>query len=230
VTSLAVYELTNNVAGVDHDGRLQREQLGQTTVIVRYRTAQVPVRLAFLPARPDFAWTNPSPSNSIDELIFARLQQLRMNPSDLCDDATFVRRAYLDALGILPSADEARQFASDPATDKRARLIDALLERPEFAEHWALKWSDVLRNEEKVLDATGVDKFHAWIQDWFAKGRSLDHFARALVTGEGSTYENPAANFYRANRDPLTRGETAARLFLGVRLQCARCHNHPYDR
>ena len=230
VTRLAVYELTDTIAVVDPGGRVTREQFGQTTIIVRYLTAQQPVRLAFVPARPDFAWRDPQPTNYIDEHIFARLKQLQINPADVCDDATFVRRAYLDALGVLPTAGEARSFVVDSAADKRARLIDELLERPEFAEHWALKWSDVLRNEEKVLDPTGVDKFHAWIKDWIAEGRPLDHFARALVVGQGSTYENPAANFYRANRDPLTRGETAARLFLGYRLQCARCHNHPYDR
>jgi hypothetical protein len=108
-------------------------------------------------------------------------------------------------------------------------LIDSLQTRPEFAEHWALKWADVLRNEEKVLDAKGVDVFFGWIRDWIAAGLPMDQFARELVTGTGSTYNNPPANYYRANRDPFTRGETTARLFLGVRLQCARCHNHPYD-
>ena len=230
VTKVAVYELTNGVVSASHDGLTTREQLGQTTVIVRYLTAQQPVRLAFLPARPNFVWQALEPANYVDDHIFSRLKELQINPSRVCDDATFVRRAYLDALGIMPTADEAQALVADPSPDKRVRLIDALLARPEFAEHWALKFSDVLRNEEKVLDPTGVDKFYVWIRDWIAEGRSLDHFARALVTGEGSTYENPAANFYRANRDPLTRGETAARLFLGVRLQCARCHNHPYDR
>src|SRR5688572_18470435 len=127
VTRLTVYELTDAVAAVDRGGRVRREQFGQTTVIVRYLTAQTPVRLAFLPARPDFVWTNPQPANYIDEHVFARLKQLRINPADVCDDATFVRRAYLDALGILPTADEARSFVSDPSADKRARLIDKLL-------------------------------------------------------------------------------------------------------
>jgi hypothetical protein len=230
VTALAVYELTDGVVSVDGGGRVERQQFGQTTVLVRYLSAQLPVRLAFLRRRPDFTWSAPTPANYIDEQIFARLAQLQLRPSVLCDDATFVRRAYLDAIGVLPTADEARQFVADVRPDKRARLIDALLKRPEFAEHWALKWSDLLRNEEKVLDAKGVDLFYGWIRDWIAAGRPMDRFARALVTGQGSTYENPPANFYRANRDPLTRGETAARLFLAVRLMCARCHNHPYDR
>ena len=230
VTRLAVYELTNAVASASASGLVQREQTGQTTIIVRFLTAQQPVRLAFLPARTNFVFAAPPPANYIDEHIFARLKELQINPSSVCDDATFVRRAFLDAMGILPTGEEALAFVADSSADKRSRLIDDLLRRPEFAQHWALKFSDVLRNEEKVLDPTGVDKFYEWIRDWISQRRSLDHFARALVTGEGSTYENPAANFYRANRDPLTRGETAARLFLGYRLQCARCHNHPYDR
>jgi hypothetical protein len=229
VTPLACYEPTSRSVTVEHDGGVRRDAFGQTTVIVRYLTQQLSVPLAFLPARPDFAWQAPSPINYIDELTFAQLRTLRMNPSSVCDDATFLRRAYLDAIGLLPTADEARRFATDQSPDKRARVIDDLLARGEFAEHWALKWADVLRSEEKVLDAKGVDLFFGWIRDWIAEGRPMDQFARELVTGQGSTYNNPPANFYRANRDPLTRGETAARLFLGVRLQCARCHNHPYD-
>jgi hypothetical protein len=230
VTNLACYEPTNRNVAVDHDGLVAREKLGQATVLVRYLHKQLPVRLAFLPARPSFVWRAPEPVNYIDELVFEQLRSLRMNPSAVSDDATFLRRAYLDCLGLLPTADESRAFCFDTSPDKRTRLIDALIARAEFAEHWALKWSDVLRNEEKVLDAKGVEAFFNWIRDWIAADKPMDEFARELVTGHGSTYDNPPANFYRANRDPLTRGETAARLFLGVRLQCARCHNHPYDQ
>jgi hypothetical protein len=230
VTSLACYEPTNRSVTVDHDGLVRREKLGQTTIIVRFLTQQLPARLAFLPARADFAWSGPAPLNYIDKLVFAQLRSLTTNPSEVCDDTAFLRRAHLDAIGLLPTADEARRFSADPSPDKRQRLIDDLLSRPEFSEYWALKWSDLLRNEEKVLDATGVDAFHTWIRDWIAAAKPMDRFVRELVAARGSTYENPPTNFYRANRDPLTRGETAARLFLGVRLQCARCHNHPYDR
>ena len=230
VTSLACYELTNRLASVDHDGRVHRDELGETTVIVRFLNQQRPVRLAFLPARPGFVWSEPPAANYIDELVDAKLRTLHMNPSSLSDDRTFVRRAFLDAIGLLPTADEARRFIADPSPEKRTRLIDDLLARPEFAEHWALKWADLLRNEEKVLDAKGVDVFYTWIRESIAAGKPLNQFVRELVAARGSTYQNPPANFYRANRDPLTRGETAARLFLGVRLQCARCHNHPYDR
>src|SRR5262245_20652986 len=110
VTELAVYELTDGIVRVDPIGHVSREQFGQTTIIVRYLTAQMPVRLAFLPAKPDFVWTSPQPANYIDEHVFARLKQLQINPAEVCDDATFVRRAYLDALGVLPTAEEARSF------------------------------------------------------------------------------------------------------------------------
>ncbi len=169
-------------------------------------------------------------NNDVDRHVFAKLQRLRIDPSPLCDDSVFVRRAYLDAIGRMPTAEEAKQFVRDDRPDKRKRLIDQLLARGEFADFWALKWADVLRTEEKVLDTKGVEVFHAWIRDSIAAARPLDQFVRDLVTGTGSTFEHPPANYYRANRDPSTRGETTARLFLGTRLQCAKCHNHPFDR
>lgn len=230
VTSLAVYELTTNHVSAGHDGEIQRLQAGETTVIVRYLDLQVPVRLAFLDERPDFVWQQPEMNGSIDEHVFSRLQVLRMNPSTTAEDAVFIRRAYLDSIGLLPTREEALAFLADTAPDKRERLMDRLLVRPEFAEHWTLKWSDLLRNEEKVLDPKGVDLFYGWIRESIATGKPLDQFVREMVAAEGSTYANPPANFWRANRDPFTRSETAARLFLGVRLQCAKCHNHPFDR
>jgi hypothetical protein len=230
VTSVAVYEAASSNVLIDHDGLVQRQAMGETTVLVRYLHEQVPVRIAFIPARPDFAWTGPEPANYIDRHVFDKLSSMRMNPSELASDAVFLRRAFLDALGILPTAEEARAFVADPRPDKRARLIDAILERPEFADWWALKWSDLLRNEEKVLDEKGVQTFHHWIRRSIADRKPLDQFVRELITARGSTYSNPPANFYRANRDPVTRAEAAAQLFLGVRLQCAKCHNHPFDR
>jgi hypothetical protein len=187
------------------------------------------VRLAFVANRPGFKWSNPRSQNVIDENVFAKLKGLRINPSDLCTDTEFVRRAYLDLLGILPTADEARAFAKDHRRDKRARLIDELLERPEFADFWALKWADLLRNEEKVLDTKGVQAFQRWIRQSVADNKPVDQFVREILTARGSTYENPAANYFRALRDPVTRAESTAQLFLGTRLQCARCHNHPFD-
>ena len=230
VTTLAVYEPANRLAAVTHGGLAQSESAGETTVLVRYLEKQVPVRLSFVPQRPGFVWQDPPQHNYIDRHVDAKLRTLRIHPSPVCSDTAFLRRAYLDTLGLLPTADEARTFLADTGPNKRIRLVDALLQRPEFAEHWALKWSDLLRNEEKQLDRKGVQNFHAWIRRSLAEGKPLDQFVRELVAARGSTYTDPPANYYRANRDPISRAEATAQLFLGIRLQCAKCHNHPFDR
>lgn len=230
VTKLAVYEPTNSFIEVNHDGLLTARTVGEAALLVRYLNQQVALRLAVIAPRPDFVFTAPAEVNFVDRHVFAKLRSLRMNPSPLTSDAVFLRRAYLDAIGVLPTAGEARRFLEDASTDKRRRLIDELLDRPEFADWWALKWSDLLKNEEKVLDAKGVQNFHHWIRQSIVESKPLDRFVRELIVARGSTYTNPAANFYRANRDAVTRSEAAAQLFLGVRLQCAKCHNHPFDR
>ena len=230
VTRLTCYEPSQPIVSISVDGLVKRERFGEVTVAARYLNQQVPVRLAFIPSRPDFAWKVPTPANFIDEKVFTKLRSLRMNPSDVCDDTTFLRRASLDLLGVMPTADEARAFARDTRPDKRSRLIDSYLDRPEFADFWAMKWADLFRVEEKTLDRKGVAAFHAWIRDSVATNKPLDQFVRELVAARGSTYDQPPTNFYRAMRDPITRAETVAQVFLGVRLQCAKCHNHPFDR
>ena len=222
VTSLAVYEQSVELAKISPDGLAQRLRSGEVTIIVRYLQAQQPVRLAFVPARPGYQWKPAQANNYIDEQIYAKLRTLRINPSETCDDGVFLRRAYLDLLGILPTADEARAFVADRAADKHSRLIDGLLERPEYADFWALKWSDLLRNEERTIDRKGVQGFHRWIRQGIAENKPLDRFVHELLAARGSTYANPPTNYYRANRDPVTRGEATAQVFLGVRLACFR--------
>ena len=230
VSSVAVYEVSQPFATVSHDGLVQGHSAGETTVIVRYLQLQVPVRFAFVPRRTGFVWSAPVPVNFVDELVFAKLQKLKINPSPVCDDATFIRRLSLDLLGLPPTSDEARRFVKESSPTKRAALIDSMLERPEFSEWWALKWADLLRIEEKTLDRKGVENFHSWLQDAFATNKPLDQIVREIVAGRGSTYEVPPANFYRALRTPFERSEAVGQLFLGVRLQCSKCHNHPFDR
>ncbi len=204
VTGLAVFETSNPDVEVGGDGVVRVEKAAQTTVVVRYLDQQVSVPLAFVPARPDFVWSNPPTVNYIDRHVFARLKQLRMNPSALAADEVFVRRAYLDALGVLPTAAETRAFLADKRPDRRARLIDALLERPEFADLWALRWSDLLRNEEKQLDRRGVKLFHQWIRQSVATNKPLNEFARELIASRGSTY---------TRRPATTTGPCATRRF-----------------
>jgi hypothetical protein len=230
VTTLAVYETSNGLSKVSKEGVAERAGFGETTILARYLHLQQPVRIAFVPSRPGFAWAEPSAVNYIDGHILAKLRRLRTNPSELCSDAVFLRRAYLDLLGLLPSADEARAFLADSSASKRAQLIAQLLERPEFADFWALKWADVLRNEAHSLDAKGVQNFYHWIRQSIAESKPLDQFVRELLTTRGSTYASAAANYFRPNRDPATRAKAAAQVFLGIRLQCAECHNHPFDR
>ena len=227
---MSCFEPSNLLAKVDGAGLAVRLGYGESAVLVRYLNRQAVVQLAFVPARPGFAWKNVPESNYIDHHVFAKLRTLRMQPSELSGDSEFLRRAYLDALGILPTPSETNRFLAEQRSDKRARLIDSLLERNEFADFWALKWSDVLRNEEKVLDARGVRMFHAWIRRAIIDNKPLNEFARELVAGRGSTYIHPAANYYRALREPYARAEATAQVFLGIRLQCAKCHNHPFDR
>ncbi|MEI8020680.1 MAG: DUF1549 domain-containing protein [Schlesneria sp.] len=230
VTSLAVYEVSQPIADVSHDGLVTGHSPGEVTVIVRYLQHQVAVRLAFVPQRQNFIWSAPEPANFVDDFVFSKLRKINANPSPVCDDATFIRRVTLDLLGLPPTADEARRFVSDPSNGKRSVLINSLLERPEFADWWAMKWSDLLRVEEKTLDRKGVENFHGWLRDAFATNKPLDRLVREVVGGRGSTYEVPPANFYRALRTPFERSEAIGQLFLGVRLQCSKCHNHPFDR
>ncbi|WP_373651159.1 DUF1549 domain-containing protein [Schlesneria sp. DSM 10557] len=230
VSSLAVYELSQPIADVSREGLVTGHAAGEVTVIVRYLDLQSIVRIAFLPDRPDFVWTGPDPANFIDVQVFDKLKQLKISPSPVCDDATFIRRVTLDLLGIPPTAQEAQRFVDNTTENKRAVLIDSLLERPEFSDWWALKWSDLLRIEEKTLDRKGVENFYSWLRESFATHKPLDQLVREIVAAQGSTYEVPPANFYRALRTPFERSEAVGQLFLGVRLQCSKCHNHPFDQ
>jgi hypothetical protein len=230
VTSWAVYEPSSESVQVTPTGLVRAQKPGETTVVVRFLNQRVPCRLAFVPERPGFHWQPVPVNNYVDKLVFARLKALQVQPSELADDAAFLRRAYLDVCGILPTPAETRAFLADRDPAKRAKLVDRLLERPEYADWWALKWADLLRNEEKAVDPKGVRLFAAWLRLAVAEDRPLDRFVRQLLTGRGSTYEHPEANYYRTNLDPRRAAETTAQLFLGVRLSCAKCHNHPFDR
>ena len=230
VTSQAVFEPSSQVVTVTENGLATAERVTEATIAVRFLDIQKPARLAFVAPRRGFEWNPPPVTGDMDRIVFDRLHALQIHPSELCDDATFLRRAYLDLTGCIPTADESRVFIADTDPGKRRRLVDELLERPEFAEFWALKWSDLLRNEERTLDRKGVANLHGWIRNALADNVPLDEFARKLLTARGSTYANPAANYYRALRTADARSEAAAQVFLGLRLQCAKCHNHPFDR
>jgi len=230
VNRWAIFEPSTLDVRVDNDGLVTWLRPGECTVNVRYLGRQAAARLALVPERPGFVWKQPPAGNFIDTALQKKWRTLRLLPSDRCSDSTFVRRAYLDLTGAIPPAAEARRFVADPRPDKRARLIDSLLQRPEFADFWALKWADLLRVEEIVLDRKGVAIFHEWIRQSIAENRPLDQFVREILTATGSTYKVAPANYYRALRAPDLRAEAVAQVFLGTRLNCAKCHNHPFER
>src|SRR5579884_531500 len=231
VTRLTVFSCGDPaVADVTNTGLVSFKQPGEVAILCRYLMELQTARLTYLEPRDGFAWTNPPENNYIDKFVFAKLKMLSIPPSDLCTDAEFVRRAYLDVCGILPTPKEVRDFLGDKCPDKRAKLIDALLERPEYADFWTLKWSDVFRSSRKAIQVKGVHVFQRWLHDRIVDNTGFDALVREMLTASGSTFANPPANYYRVARDPQNLAETTAQLFFGIRMQCAKCHNHPFER
>ncbi|MBY0523803.1 MAG: DUF1553 domain-containing protein [Gemmataceae bacterium] len=230
VTELAVFTSSNpSAVPVDNDGIVQFRKTAEAAILVRYLDQIVSTRLTYVRRDPDFKFTAPPTANYVDEHVFAKQRELQLMPAPLATDAVFLRRVYLDMIGTLPTEAEAREFLDSKDPERRAKLIDRLLERDEFASFWALKWADVLRGSPATITDRGVHSFHRYLVRAVADDRPMDVFARDLLTGTGNTLHKPAANFYRISRTPEEAAETAAQLFLGVRLQCAKCHNHPFE-
>ncbi len=231
VTRLTVFSSSENaVAEVTNTGLVEFKEVGEVAILCRYLQMMEAVRLSYLETKPGFAWSNPPEHNYVDKHVFAKLKMLSIQPSDLCTDEEFIRRAYLDVCAILPTPDEVRAFLANIDKDKRAKLIDALLERPEFADFWTLKWMDVLRGSRKTLGIEGVEVYRKWLREHLEKNTPFDQVVRELLTAEGNTFATGPANYYRVVREPQELGETTAQLFFGVRMQCARCHNHPFEK
>lgn len=234
VTPLAVFHANDaGLAEVSEEGVATIGRApGLTAVLARYQ-GRVAVFQAVIP-RPGEGGSAPLPAppvlNEIDRLVDDNLRQLRLPSSPLADDATFLRRVYLDLVGRLPRPEEARAFLAEAATGKRAALVDRLLEMPEYADYWALRWSDILRVDRERLGLKDAHAYYGWIRASLAANRPLDAFARDLLLAEGPLAEQPAGHFYRVAKQS---GETAAavsQVFLGVRIACAECHQHPWDR
>ncbi|MCB9937429.1 MAG: DUF1549 domain-containing protein [Planctomycetaceae bacterium] len=218
------------VAAVNAAGLVRGQTRGETRVMARYLDFIDTTDLQLLKPVDGFEWDAPPEHNFIDRHVFARLQQLQIQPSPRSVDSEFIRRVYLDVIGVLPSRSETEAFLADGDSNKRHKLIDRLLERDEYAEFWAQKWSDLLRIKSSKLSASGVHKFHRWIVRAMQENIPYDQIATELLTARGSTFTNPPANFYRAMADPNDCAESVSQLFLGIRIQCAKCHNHPFDR
>jgi hypothetical protein len=231
VTELADFTSTDEtVATVTPAGGVQALGRGEAAIVVRYLDQIAISSLTFLRDVDGFRWPDLSERNSVDQLVFKKLKLLQIAPSEVCSDPEFLRRVHLDVIGVLPTAAEVQAFLADGSRDNRDRLIDSLLARDEFAEFWALRWGDLFQAKGSRMSSSGVHKFHHWLVAAVRDNMPYDRFARELLTARGSTFENPAANFFRTATDPIACSEVTSQLFLGVRIQCAKCHNHPYER
>jgi uncharacterized protein DUF1549/uncharacterized protein DUF1553/Big-like domain-containing protein len=215
----------------DATGLLKAEQGGAAAVMVSY-SGFVKVARALVPvqAKAPAQYAALPRANFIDDLVLRKLEQLRIEPSPLAPDAEFLRRVYLDLIGTLPTPAEVEQFLGDKSPDKRAKLIDALLERPEFADYRALKLSDLLRVNSQYMSQEGADAFYRWIRNRTRENAGYDKLVRELLTARGSGFHVGPANYFRIANNPEELAETTSQTFLGVRMNCAKCHNHPFER
>lgn len=233
VSEFAVLESNStSTAQVTDSGAVRGERVGEAAVMVRYEGKFVTVPLTVLNPAPGFAWQQLPQNNYIDEHIDGKLKRLKIQPSGLASDAAFVRRIYLDLTGIPPTPGQLRAFLGDPdsSASKRRKLIDRLVGSDAYVDHWSLKWGDLLQSNRKHLGEKGMWAFRQWIRDAIASNQPYDEFVRELLTSVGSTFQAPAANFYRVNDDPKLAMETTTQLFLGVRMVCAQCHDHPFEK
>ena len=231
VTDLVVYESSDQtVAAVDESGWVEAGAQGEAVILVRFLEHIESVPFMFVQSKPSFEWGSPPEANYIDELVNAKLKQIQYLPSETCSDSEFLRRVYLDVIGILPTIQQSKEFLADTSNGKRAALVDRLLEREEYAKFWALKWGDLLKMTSQLVGKEGVHKYHRWVEEAFRTNMPYDEFARQLLTADGSTLSNPPANFYRTATSMNDCVETVSQVFLGARLQCAKCHNHPFER
>lgn len=220
------------VAAVAGEGIVKAGGLpGEAAIMARYMNniAVCTVTIPLPGAVPDDAYQKLPRNNDIDDLIWKKLKLLGMLPSPPASEATFHRRAYLKAIGRLPTPAETRAYLADTGADKRARLIDRLLERPEYADFWANKWADLIRPNPYRVGMKAVWNLDAWLRDAFRKNKPYDQFARELVTAQGSTWRHGATVIFRDRPDTVEVAASVSQLFLGVRLECAKCHHHPFE-
>ncbi|MDA1049691.1 MAG: DUF1549 and DUF1553 domain-containing protein [Planctomycetota bacterium] len=230
VTRIATYTLSNDaVAGVDAHGLVSGRERGQTAVVVRYLDDIVSAYFTFVADVPGFEWNNPPTHNYVDRFVHDKLHQLQYLPSGRCDDGTFLRRLSLDVRGLLPTAEEAKAFLADDTSDKRQKLIDQFLDAPEYARSWGLKMADLLRINREVLSPDQATAYSQWVSKSVETNMPYDRFAAELLTASGSTSQVPPANFFRVTSDTKMVTETVAQVFMGSRIMCAQCHNHPYE-
>lgn len=230
VTSTAQYDALNDaVAAITPGGLITAKARGETHIMIRFggQASVVQVTLPYASPQP---YPDVPKLNFVDDKLVAKWKDLGLTPSALCTDEEFFRRIHLDTIGTLPAPADIKAFLADQDPAKRKRAIDRVLDRPEFVDFWALKWGDLLRINRDQLNDKGMWSFHNWVRAELRDNKPVDEFVRDIITAEGSTFTDGPSNYYRVAGSPLDWSEITAQLFLGVRLQCAKCHHHPFEK
>jgi hypothetical protein len=230
VTGIATYETSNaSVAAASTDGLVTGKNRGQAAISVRYLDKLQSVYFTVVRDVPGFAWKGVPENNAIDRLVNDKLKQLQYLPAETCSDSVFLRRVSLDLTGMLPTPERTRQFLKDTSPGKRSRLIDELLQTEEYARFWALKKADLMRVSPRKLTVEQAEGFSRWLVDTVRTNMPYDRFARELLTATGEAEKTPAASYFLAIPTPEERTEMTAQIFMGSRIECAKCHNHPFE-
>ncbi|MFN0127402.1 MAG: DUF1549 domain-containing protein, partial [Verrucomicrobiales bacterium] len=234
VTSLATF-ITSNAgsAAVEAGGLVTSGERGEAFVMARFASFTVGTQVIVIPEALQYARPQPAEANYIDALVHEKLHKLRILPSGDASDEVFLRRVYLDTIGMLPTPDEHAAFMNDPAADKRDRVVDQLLARKEFTELWVMKFAELLQirtNPTNQVSYKSSLLYFNWLQDRIAKNVPFNQIVREVISASGGTFKTPATNYYQIERDTLKLTENLAQVFMGMRIQCAQCHNHPFDR
>ena len=234
VTPLVVFQSNNdNSATISPDGMVTANNRGEAFIMARFATFTVGSQVVVIPEGLNYRRPTLVANNYIDDLVYDKLHKLRMTPSELCSDEAFARRSFLDITGLLPEPNELAEFLADSNPEKRNKLVQSLLDRKEFTEMWVMKWAELLQirtqqNNQVSYKATLL--YHNWLKDRIANNMPFDKIVQELLSSAGGTFKSPATNFYQIERDTLKVTENVAQVFMGMRIQCAQCHNHPFDR
>jgi mono/diheme cytochrome c family protein len=213
-------------------GRVQAVRRGEAPILARYEGAYAAATVTVMGERDGFAWAPPETFSTIDQLVAAKWQRMKTAPSPLCNDSEFLRRVRLDLTGLPPSVEELKSFLADPRPTKikRSEKIDQLLGSTDYVEHWTNKWADLLQVNSKFIGTEGAKSFRQWIRQAVDENRPYDQFARDVLTAQGSNKDNPAASYFKILRDPDLIMENTTHLFLAIRFNCNKCHDHPFER
>ncbi|MEC8929429.1 MAG: DUF1549 and DUF1553 domain-containing protein [Verrucomicrobiota bacterium] len=233
VTRETVFISNNGIAAkADPNGLITSGKPGEAFIMARFDQITTGTQIISIPKLPDYKFPDEPAANYIDTLVYNKHKKIRITPSGLCDDNTFIRRVYLDVIGQLPEAAAVEKFVTDKSSDKRAKLVEELLGRPEFVKMWVMKWAELLqiRTNNNQFQYKNAILYFEWLRSQFEKNRPMNEIVQELLGARGGTFSNPAGNYYQIQRDALKLMENTAQIFMGMRIQCAQCHNHPFDR